>query len=155
HGALSYDAKRIYDCLAQFGAQPTQTLKRNAGFVGKEANVRYHHGLDELQCKLIVASMGATNEGAAWPSQIFDLVSNWFAPQAREAKKIDLRAARANLIERYLKTVLAAPPDVLGRLFAIPRPELKTLLDEMASTKRIAVQDGWVWTKSKIRNQKS
>ncbi|MBI4673882.1 MAG: hypothetical protein HY741_19725, partial [Chloroflexi bacterium] len=39
-GAIHYDAKRVYDALAQFGAQPTQTLKRNAGFVGKDGNAR-------------------------------------------------------------------------------------------------------------------
>lgn len=154
HGALSYDAKRIYDVLAQFGAQPTQTLKRNAGFVGKEGGTRYHHGLDELQHKLVVSSMGATNEGTAWPSQIFDLVSNWFKPQAQEASKLDLQAARAALIERYLKTVIAAPSDAIARLFAIPRSEIKPLLDELVAAKRIRQQDNWLITKARIANSK-
>lgn len=155
HGALSYDAKRVYDALAQWGAQPTQTLKRNAGFIGKEGNTRYHRALDELQIKLIAASMGATNEGAAWPSQIFDLVSHWFETETREAKQIDVHTARCALIERYLKTVLAAPPDALARLFAIPRAELKALLDEMIHAKRIKLNEGWLVTKSKIINLKS
>src|SRR4030095_10471394 len=46
-GALAYDAKRLYDALRQFGAQPTQLLKRNASFVGKTGNTRYHRALDE------------------------------------------------------------------------------------------------------------
>lgn len=155
HGALSYDAKRIHDALSQFGPQPTQTLKRNAGFVGKDGNARYHHALDELQTKLIVCSMGATNEGAAWPSQIFDLVANWFAPQALQAKKLDLHTARTALIERYLKTVLAAPPDALARLFQIPKPELKSLLHEMASAKQLHLQDNYVLAKNaRIANGK-
>ncbi len=153
-GALSYDAKRVYETLAQVGAQPTQTLKRNAGFVGKQSNTRYHHALDELQTKLLVAAMGATNEGAAWPSQIFDLVANWFGPQARAAKQIDLYPARSALVERYLKTVLAAPPDALARLFQIPRPELKSLLDEMTHAKKLRVENGWVVSQAKILNPK-
>ncbi len=144
HGALSYDAKRVYDCLKQLGAQPTQTLKRNAGFIGKEGNARYHRALDELQTKLLVAAMGATNEGAAWPSQIFDLVAHWFESETRHAKTLDVQTARGALIERYLKTVLAASPDALARLFQIPRPELKPLLDELAQAKKLRVQDSWV-----------
>lgn len=150
HGALSYDAKRVYDALAQMGAQPTQTLKRTAGFVGKEGNTRYHRALDELQTGLIVSAIGATNEGAAWPSQIFELVARWFEKETRQAKQIDLHTARAALIERYLKTVLAAPPDALARLFKIPRPELKILLDEMTNAKKIRVENNWVFPKSKI-----
>lgn len=152
HGALSYDAKRIYDALAQFGAQPTQTLKRNAGFVGKDGSARYHHGLDELQHKLVVSSMGATGEGAAWPSQIFDLVSNWFKPQSQAAAKMDLPTARAALIDRYLKTVIAAPPEAVARLFAIPRPELQPILDDLIAHKRIRQEDKYLITKSRIAN---
>lgn len=155
HGALSYDAKRVYDCLGQFGAQPTQTLKRNSGFVGKEGNMRYHRALDELQTKLLVAAMGATNEGAAWPSQIFDLVEHWFEQETRHAKTLDMHTARRALIERYLKTVLAAPSDALARLFQIPRPELKMLLEEMIRAKKIQTANGWVLSKRVTSNQKS
>lgn len=148
HGAVSYDARRIYEALEELGAQPTQNLKRSAGFVGKQGGARYHRALAELQTKLVVASIGTTNEGAAWPSQIFDLVARWFEPQANAAKKIDLRTARLTLIERYLKTVLAAPPDALARLFAIPRPELRPLLDELESAGRVRAAQGWVLSKS-------
>lgn len=146
-GALSYDAKRIYEALARSGAQPTQSLKRNAGFVGKDGNTRYHHALDELQFKLVAASMGATNEGMAWPSQIFDLVANWFSPQVREAKRIDVDTARRALVERYLETVLAAPRDAVARLFAIPRPDLASLLTDMVKTRRVCLADNWVMSK--------
>lgn len=145
NGALSHDAKRVYDTLAQFGAQPIMTLKRNAGFSGKEGNARFHKALDELQRRVIAMPVGATSEGMAWPSQIFDLVANWFPACANEAKRMDLHDARAALIERYVKTVHAAPSDALARLFAIPRAQLNPLLDEMAQTKRIKLQDRWVW----------
>jgi hypothetical protein len=154
HGAISHDTKRVYDCLKQFGAQPTQLLKRNSGFVGKDGNARFHKALDDLQKRLLALPMGATNEGMAWPSQIFDLVAHWFPEQAHAAKQLDIRKARVVLIERYLKTVLAAPPDALARMFAIPRPEVKSLLQELARTKRVTLQEGWVVGKVKIRNSK-
>jgi len=149
-GALAHDAKRLYDALCQFGAAPTQQLKRNAGFAGKEGNARYHRALDDLQRRLLVMPMGAANEGMAWPSQIFDLTANWYPDAARAAKRMDLRAARVLLVERYIKTVLAAKCDAVARLFAIPRAELQSILDEMASARRLRVQDGWALGKKQI-----
>jgi hypothetical protein len=151
HGAISYDTKRVYDTLKQFGAQPTQTLKRNAEFIGKDGSARFHKALDDLQKRLLVLPMGATNEGMAWPSQIFDLVAHWFPEQARAAKQLDMHNARIALIERYLKTVLAAPPDAIARLFAIPRIEIKSLLDEMADEKRVRIEVGWVLASQKFQ----
>jgi hypothetical protein len=151
HGAISYDTKRVHDSLKQFGAQPTQTLKRNAGFIGKDGSARFHKALDELQKRLLVMPIGATNEGMAWPSQIFDLVAQWFPEQARAAKQLDVHDARIILVERYLKTVLAAPPDAMARLFAIPRIEIKSLLEEMAQAKRVQMQDGWVVSSQKSK----
>jgi hypothetical protein len=145
NGALSQDAKRVYDALSKFGAQPTQNLKRSSDFTTRDGSARYHRALDELQHKLIVAPIGATNEGMAWPSQIYDLVARWYAPQAEQAKKIDRDAALRTLIERYLKTVLVAPASALARLFAIPRPELKHLLDDMHASKRLRLADDWVF----------
>ena len=144
HGAVSYDTKRVYDVLKNFGAQPTQTLKRNAGFVGKDGNARYHKALDDLQKRLLVMPMGATNEGMAWPSQIFDLVAHWFPEQTRAAERLDVREARLVLMERYVKTVVAASPDAMARLFAIPRSEVKSLVQDLTRTKRFTAQDNWV-----------
>jgi hypothetical protein len=155
-GAYSYDTKRVYDALKQFGAQPTQTLRRNAGFVAargdlrQNGNARFHKALDELQRRLIAMPMGATNEGMAWPSQIFDLVARWLPEQTRDAKKLAVRDARRALVERYVNTVVAAPLDAIARLFAIPRPAVKLLVDELARAKRIRMENDWAVSKSKI-----
>ncbi len=147
-GALPHDAKRVYDVLARQGAQPTKALKLAASFVGKDGNTRFHHALDVLQNKLLVAPMGATAEGAGWHSQIFDLVSRWFPVQARAAAQLDRDTARRALVERYVKTVLAARPQALGRLFAIPNQELDVILDDLRNAKRVRVAEGWVYSKA-------
>lgn len=142
HGALSYDAKKIYDALDALGPQPTLHLRRAAAFDSKDGNTRYHRALDELQRRLIVMPMGATNEVCNWTSQIFELVVRWFPDQAAHAKTLDLRTARRTLIERYLKTVLAAPIDVPARLFAIPRDEFKELIEKMVQDQRLKIEEG-------------
>jgi hypothetical protein len=145
HGKFSQDAKRVYDTLAHYGAQPTQNLKRSSEFIGRDGNARYHRALDELQTRLIISPIGATNEGMAWPSQIYDLVERWYEPQAQQGRRIDLQTARRALIERYLNTVLAAPANVLSRLFAIPRADLKPILDDMHSARRLRYTGDWVY----------
>lgn len=158
-GAISFDTKRVYDALKNFGAQPTQMLKRNAGFVGKDGNARFHKALDDLQKRLLAMPMGATNEGLAWPSQIFDLVAHWFPEQTRAAETLDVHAARLVLMERYVKTVVAAPPDAMARLFAIPRYQVKSLVQDLTRTKRFTLQDNLLIAtrhlKSQIINHKS
>lgn len=144
HGAIHADAKRVYDTLSRYGAQPTQTLRRNSGFAGHEGKVRFHKALEELQRRLIALPMGATSEGLAWPSQIFELVSVWFPAEAEAARTLELDAARSALVLRYLATVIAAPPETLMRLFTIPRPDLTRLLDELARARKVRVADGWV-----------
>ncbi len=158
-GAIAFDTKRVYDALKNFGAQPTQMLKRNAGFVGKDGNARFHKALDDLQKRLLAMPMGATNEGLAWPSQIFDLVAHWFPEQTRAAETLDVHAARLVLMERYVKTVVAAPPDAMARLFAIPRYQVKSLVQDLTRTKRFTLQDNLLIAtrhlKSQIINHKS
>lgn len=146
HGALSYEAKKIYDALEAFGPQPTLHLRRTAGLDGKDGNTRFHRGLDELQRRMIVMPMGATNEVGNWVSQIFELVIRWFPAQAAEAKTLDVRTARRALMERYLKTVLAAPLDMPGRLFNIPRDEARLIVKDLAAAKQLHECEGWLIT---------
>ena len=146
NGGISQSAKKVYTALEQEGAMPTMALRRAAGFAGKTGNTDYHRALDELQRALVVMPIGATNEVGAWPSQIFDLVRRWFPDQAGEAYTYDTYAARRALVERYLKTVIAAPAPAIARLFNIPRQEFDALLQELMAEKRVCVEDNWLRT---------
>lgn len=144
NGGVSYDAKRVYDALEQFGPQPTLTLRRRVGLDSKDGGVRFHRALDELQRRLVVTPMGAANESGAWVSQVFDLLARWFPEQAAAARHLDLHSARLTLIERYVQNVLAAPMPTVARLFAVPRAELESLVAELVAQKRMRVQDSWL-----------
>lgn len=143
-GGISYEAKKIYRALDALGPQPTLALRRAAGFDGKDGATRFHHGLDELQRRLLAMPVGAAKEVGAWHSQIFELVARWFPEQCAQARALDLDAARRALVTRYLKTVIAAPASSIARLFALPRAELNLLLAELAR-KEFARREGeWV-----------
>ena len=148
HGVISYEAKKIFHALDSLGAQPTMSLRAAASLDGKgDNNARYHRGLDELQRRMLVMPIGATNEGGSWPSQIFDLVARWFPAHAAQARELDIGDARRALITRYLKTVIAASPTTLMRLFGIARPELDVLLQDLMACKFIRFDGEWVTAK--------
>ena len=140
HGAVSYEAKRIYDTLAQSGPQPTINLRRAAGLDSRGGQARYHRALDELQRKLYVLPIGATNETGAWPSQIFELVARWFPNQIARARELDSRQARQTLVKKYLQTVIAAKPAVIARLFGFTREQLSETLDYLIAHRSIRIE---------------
>jgi hypothetical protein len=152
YGGISYEAKKIYAALESLGPQPTRALRAAAGLDSKNGNVRYHRALDELQRRLFVMPVGATNEGNNWPSQIFELVERWFPAQAALARRLDVREARLVLVMRYLKTVIGARRTAIGRLFSIPRHELDVLVEELARGQFVRVQGEWVITRPNPRS---
>ena len=144
YGGISYEAKKIYGALESLGPQPTRALRAAAGLDTRDGNVRYHRALDELQRRLFVMPVGATNEGNNWPSQIFELVARWFPAQFALSRKMEVREARLALVTRYLKTVIGAPRSAIGRLFGIPRPELEALVEDLTSRSAARVHDDWL-----------
>ncbi len=147
HGGISYEAKRIFEALESLGPQPTRALRAAAGLDSKDGNVRYHRALDELQRRLFVMPVGATNEGSNWVSQIFELVARWFPAQAERARRLDVREARRALVTRYLRTVIAAKRSAMGRVFGLPRTELDALVEELASRRLVLFEGEWVTIK--------
>lgn len=145
-GAISYEARRVYEALDRRGAQPTMALRRAAGLDGNASrgSARYHRALDELQQALLVMPMGATNEAGNWPSQIFDLVTRWFPEQAGQAQQIDTFAARRTLVGQYLKTVIAAQPAQIARLFKLPRDQVNAVVAELCTQKFACCRGDWI-----------
>lgn len=150
HGGISYEAKRIYDVLESLGPQPTRALRLRAGLDSKDGNVRYHSALDELQRRMFVMPVGATNEGSNWVSQIFELVARWFPTQAERARRLDASEARRALIARYLRTVIAAKRPVMARVLGIPRAELDAVVERFSSRKLVRVEGEWVIMKRSL-----
>lgn len=145
HGEISYEARKIYRALESMGPQPTRALRAAAGLDSKGGNARYHRGLDELQRRLFVMPVGATNEGNNWPSQIFELVERWFPAQVALARKLDIREARFVLVMRYLKTVVGARRNAMIRLFGIPHDELEGILRELESRNYACTEGEWAF----------
>lgn len=142
HGRMSHAAKRVYDALHERGPMPTMALRAAAGF-GRDTN-RYHRALDDLQRALVVMPVGAVIERGAWASQIFGLVAQWFPRQIERAERIDERAARREIVRRYVRTVVAAKPGMIARLFGMPREDVSMAADELLAKKILKRDEDWL-----------
>ncbi len=150
-GGISYEARRIYEALARLGPQPTIQLRMAAGLDSKAGNARYHRALDELQRRLLVSPVGATRETGVWVSQIFELTSRWFPDQVQQAARLGVDEARQALVARYLKTVIAARPAAIARLFSLPREQVNSILDDLSARRQVRLEDGWAISYSAYR----
>lgn len=80
HGRLSAEAHRVAAVLRKDGAQPTLALRYAAGFDTPSKNVRFKRAVVELGRTLLVTHFGVEKEeGAAWPSAIYELTPRAFA----------------------------------------------------------------------------
>jgi hypothetical protein len=152
-GRLSYDAKRVHDALRDLGPTPTMALRAATGLDRSRSSVRYHHALDELQRALVILPVGATIERGAWASQIFELTARWFPRQVARAQTLDWERARRALIVRYLKTVLAATPAMLARVFGWQREELGMILSELLTRRAVSKKGDWILAANLAKNQ--
>lgn len=139
-GRLSYEAKWVYDSLGSMGPTPTIALRKATGL----ETARYHRALDELQRAFVVLPVGATGETGAWPSQIFDLVQRWFPRQVERAQRIDAAAARRAIVRRYVRTVVAAKPDMLMRVFQWSREQTVAGIDDLVRRRILARRGDWI-----------
>jgi hypothetical protein len=94
-GRLSDEARRVAAVLLKEGKQPTLALRYAAGFVSKRENVRFKRAMVELGRTLLVTHFGAEKEeGAAWPSAVYELTPRAFArlsPRISEAARAEVR----------------------------------------------------------------
>lgn len=143
-GRLSIEAKRVYDTLNALGPTPTKALRAAAGFDRPDDNNRYHRALDELQRLLVILPVGATLETGAWTSQIFELVTRWFPRQVARAHKIEQETARRVLARHYVRTVCAAQPAMLVKVFGWRREQVERTLDYLIARRMLIQQDDWI-----------
>jgi hypothetical protein len=145
-GRISLDAKRVYDALRVLGPTPTMALRAAVGLDRAGDGARYHRALDQLQRAMVILPVGATVERGAWSSQIFELLARWFPRQVARAQQIDVDTARRVLVKRYVETVVAAKPPMIGRVLGWPREQLSAMLDDLIARRVLTKKEDWVVT---------
>lgn len=146
NGTLSRAACDVAEALRVNGPVDTVRLRRLAHLSSEAAKTAFDRALVELQRGLWVVPIGVAEAGAWRYTFIYELLDRWYPQTADEARPIDAAAARAELADRYLRSVGAAPRQAVVHLFGWKAAEVEVALGELqAAGRAYPLADGrWV-----------
>jgi hypothetical protein len=127
--ALSAEAKRITEVLLPSGPQSAATLREATDLRGAP----FERAIKELGRALVITHHGTEEQGAGWPSAMFELTARAF--DVGGARDLDAAA------ERFLRTVLSCQPNHLARALNLTSAHAKPLLDALVR-RGVATRDG-------------
>jgi hypothetical protein len=136
-GRLSVEAKQVYEALLEQGALPTNRLRREAGLSGKSNASRFDRALAELQMDLRIAKVAISDANRWNYCYVYDLLPRHFPEVVEAAAAISEPQARETILLRYLRTVVAATPHQVCRLFGWELGDLDRLADRLSGEGRL------------------
>lgn len=136
-GRLSIEAKQTYEILLEQGALPTSRLRQEAGLSGKANALRFDRALAELQMDFRITKVAISDANRWGYCYVYDLLPRHFARIVEAARAISGRQARETILLRYLRTVVAASPREVSKLFGWPQGDIERLADRLESKRRL------------------
>src|SRR5512143_374856 len=116
-GALSAEAKTIYEALLKNGALDAIRLRRESRLSAEASKPRFEKALTELQVGLKVLPIGIAPVGAWRYAFIYEILPRWLPNLAEHARLISRTEARRLILDRYIHNVIASPLITSARLF--------------------------------------
>lgn len=121
-GRLSLAAKRIMDALIREHPQYTREIRANCFMLEPSKTREFERAMAELQQGLWVVKTEERYEPTF--SYRWDLLEAWLPAQVARGRRLSRAAAAEQLVARYLAGAVFSTPPLLGRLFALPLPEV-------------------------------
>ena len=137
-GALSADAKIIYEALLRHGPLHAVELKRKANLYGDALKGKFDKALTELQVGLKVLPVGVAEAGAWRYAFVYDIVSRWFPRVPEQAREITRGEARATILARHLRNVVYATPREIARIFGWSAHDTATTIQRLVERHEIS-----------------
>jgi hypothetical protein len=117
NGRMIAEAKAIYEAILEHGPLDTIRLRREARMSAKDAKSRFERALVELQMGLKVLPVGIAEAGAWRYAFVYELLPRWLPDVPERARAISRGEAHRHILLRYLRSVVAATPAQVVRLF--------------------------------------
>ena len=133
-GILSREEKRILDLIAQHPEISSRDLRKKFGPIGKDVTRSMDRALQNLQETFRITVAGGSLEG--WSLHYWALVQDWVSP-AYVSKRIDLAAAKKELVLRYVRMAIAASVGDIAWVFRWKRKEVASLIDDLFREDRV------------------
>jgi len=148
-GALSQEAKDIFECLLRSGSLPNTLLRGEVGMLDKARKYRFERAMSELQSTLRIVKVDVSDDGTVW-----DLFSRWMPEAIEAASIIERKEAMKNTVLTYISDLVVITPKMINRLFAWDPEEVKQVLQLLAQDGQVqlgvrieGLQGSWI-TKS-------
>ncbi len=138
-GALSQEAKDIFECLLRSGSLPNTLLRGEVGMLDKARKYRFGKAITELQSTLRIVKVDVSDDGTIW-----NLFSRWMPEVIKAASRIERKEAMKNITLTYISDLVITTPKMMTRLFGWDRQEIEETLELLA-------QDGQVQLGIKIK----
>jgi hypothetical protein len=136
-GRLSVEAKQVYEVLLDQGALPTSRLRREAGLAGKSSAGRFDRALAELQMDFRIAKVSISDANRWGYCYVYDLLPRHFAQVVEASRQIGGGEARETILLHTLRTVVAATPQQVARLFDWQPGDVERVVARLAAQGRL------------------
>lgn len=137
-GRMSVDARTVYETLLKTGPSSTNALRRAANMMGKgDIARRFERAIVELQTDLKIVKCGVAEDNRWKYCYVYDALLRWHPALAEQARALTGRQAMTQIILRYLRAVVAAPPTSLAPLFGWESAPTARLLADLHSQGQI------------------
>lgn len=136
-GRMTQEARAVYEALLSQGPLDTVSLRRAARLTSRESEARFNRAISTLQADFKILPVGVTDAGAWHYAFAYDLVHRHFPALVEQARFIQERQARRQLAQLYLRSVGAARPSDLNRLFGWTSEQTSRAVDELAASGEI------------------
>jgi hypothetical protein len=133
-GRLTLAAKLVYEALLKEGALNTIDLRKAARLTSKQSDSEFNRALEVLQSDMKILPVGVAEAGAWNYAFIYDLVPHHYPDLPEKARLIGEAEAREKLASLYFRSLGAAQPRDLQKLFGwspeLTNRALKRLVDK-------------------------
>ena len=138
-GTLTAEAKAIYEALLKHGALDAIRLRRESHLSSDSAKGRFDKALTDLQTGLKVIPVGVAPVGAWKYAFIYEILPRWYHDIPDRARQIGRGEAKRNIIDQYLRNVIASAPQAIARVFGWTLNDTKPSIEALAREGRVEI----------------
>lgn len=131
-GRLTIEAKTVYETLLREGVLDTVALRRATRMTSPASDSRFNRAVAELQADFKIAPVAVTQAGAWHYAFAYEVVGRYYPEIVEQAHLIGEQEARCKLAELYIRSVGAARPGDLAKLFGWKNAEVVQTIVRLA-----------------------
>ncbi len=146
-GAMTAEAKVIYEALLQEGPLHTIALRRATSMSDTASGYRFNRGLEELQSDFKIMPVGVAEAGTWNYAFIYECVHRHHPELLERARAVTMSAAQQHLLALYMRSVGAVTLGDIAKVFGWPKAEIE-------KTVNLLVEDGNLVRGLEIAGQK-